>query len=117
VRRRGRCPPSATGAIVSAMLRSILLALAFVLLGAPGAACELNARGPFDASGRPHGKWRIVHCDGTKASGAHGHGDRHGLWTTIRSPDGRTGAGTFVNDRRDGRWCYDYPDGSRMFGA
>ena len=93
--------------IVGARPRTIPLAP----LAAPAGACGLDAQGPFDAGGRPHGEGRIVHCDGTDAAGTFRHGDRHGSWT-IHFPDGCTGAGTFANDRRDGRWSYRYPDGS-----
>ena len=102
--------------MVDSMLPLIPLALAVTLIVSPAGACPLEAQGPFDADGRPHGEWHIVHCDGTEAAGRFRHGDRHGSWT-VHYPDGRTGEGAFVSDRRDGRWTYRYPDGSRVFGA
>lgn len=103
--------------MVDSMLPLIPLALAVALVASPAGACPLEAKGPFDADDRPHGGWRIVHCDGTEAAGRFRHGDRHGSAWTVRYPDGRTGEGEFVSDRRHGHWIYRYPDGSRVFGA
>ena len=41
---------------------------------------------------------------------------RYGCWTVHR-PYGRTGDGGRVNGRRDGRWTWHCPDGSRIFSA
>lgn len=97
-----------------ALLRCVPLALAAAILAAPAGACP-DAKGPSDGDGLPHGEWRIVHCDGTEATGQFRHGDEHGSWT-VRYPDGRTGDGGYANGRKDGPWTYRYPEGSRVHG-
>ncbi|MCY4555239.1 MAG: hypothetical protein OXF79_02375 [Chloroflexi bacterium] len=91
------------------------MALTAAALAAPVGACTLDAKGPFDGDGLPHGEWRIVHCDGTEARGRFRHGDQYGSWT-VRYPDGRTSAGSFASGRREGAWTYRYPGGSQVHG-
>ena len=98
------------------MLRCIPLALLVaIILTAPAGACRLKAKGPFDGAGRPHGEWRIMHCDGTEASGQFWDGGQHGA-RAIRHLDGRTGDWGYANGRKDGTRTYRYPDGSRVHG-
>ena len=97
---------------------TIIILLAFVFaLALQGSAkgCEVEASGPRDDQGLPHGEWRITLCDGTVTTGIIDHGRWHGP-VAVRRPDGRMEIGFYDSGRKSGYWTYGKADGGSLSG-